>query len=421
MIRPFGSRLVEPEWAVRVVSGAYDALSPSERRRLSEANPDSYFNVTRSPDDLLPGESVPLNDLLMRGRESLDRLLAQGAFQEADEPSLYVYRLETPEHSQIGVVGLVPVDGYRDGRILAHEAVRNERVDVLASHLEIVGAVSSPVALAVRRNEAVDVALDRIVEREPDLRSEPPAGDIVQSVWRVGGTEATDLAALFGDATLYVTDGHHRLAAAIEAADRAEQRLGSVPDELRWALGAVFPSDQLRILAFHRRLDGSLAGDAMARLAEVGKLHEPRDVAADDLESVRPTEPGEFAVYHGGQWSRFDLGDMSAGTALDRLDVARLQDEVLGPTFGVEADDPLLEYIADPVGLGELVNRCDADGGVAFVLRPTTISELMAVADEASLMPPKSSYFAPKPRSGLFLRLLGIGGHDEPSLLGDAP
>ena len=404
VLHPFPGLVVHSEWAERVTTGPYDAYSPDERAALSEANPYSFLNVTRSMEDVPEERRHDVDGLLAECAAAMDRLYGVGAYRSFEDPALFLYRLEvdrpTGRHSQTGIVGLVPVVGDRDHRILRHEEVRPDRTELMARHLVTVGASSSPISLAYRADADLDAEVARCCAAEPVLVSESEGVD--QVVWAVTGSDAEHLADLIGDRTLYVTDGHHRMAAAAQALQATED--GSGP--LAWTQAVLFPDQEMLVLPFHRRVGDALRrlpGDLLEALWTVGSIEE-----RDGAEAARPDRPGRVGVYLGGRWYSLVLPAAVGDRAVDLLDVARLQDGVLDPVFGIvdPGSDPMLDYVPDPAGLEALAGRCDEDGRVGFVTYPLSVTELMAVADAGELMPPKSSYFEPKPRSGVFLRRL---------------
>ena len=419
VLEPFAGWLVKSEWADRVISRAYDNLTPGQRRSIVRENPYSYVNVTRSSEDLLDDEHLSLDNLVTQGAASLTRLLDAEVFAPTGRRALYLYRLTHTRGSQTGMICTAAVNGFDDGRILIHEGVREDRAELLTSHLVGVGATSHPVALAVRAWADSEYAalLDEAAGAAPaDLEF---GSDLVRhQIWTVP-TELTDklLEALDGK-VLYVTDGHHRSAAA----QRALAREPGSP-VLSRTLAAVFPHSQLHVEAYHR-----VAADQnhdnhhdclramQSRVSYMGGELE-RVSTADD---ARPRNRGEVGVYAVGSWHRLTLPppDSEAG-ALDSLDVDRLRRLVLDPVLGADelAATGTVDYVPDTAGLDELIRRCDAADGLGFVMYPLSVDELLAVADEGSKMPPKSSFFYPKPRAGAFLRVLGQGAtaHLTPS------
>lgn len=402
VLRPFPGLIVDSKWADRVTTGPYDAYSPDERAAISESNPYSFLNVTRSQEDVPVEWRDDVDWLIGQCAESMQRIYDAGAYVEHDEPSVFLYRLETGDHTQTGVMGLVPVTEPGDRRVLRHEAVRPGRADLLTRHLLELGMSSSPISLTYRTDDVLDAAIVAGCATEPVLEAD---GDgIHQTAWALSGEAADALVAAMGDRPLYVTDGHHRLAAAVEARHRNPDIGDDHP--LQWTQAVLFPDAEMQVLAAHRRV-GDRAGrstdDLVEALTAVGPLTPCADVA-----EARPDGAGAIGVYVGGRWFSMDLPAASGNRAVDQLDVSRLQDGILAPVMDITdpGSDPMIDYVPEPVGIGALVARCDADGRVGFVLHATSVTEMMAVADEDGLMPPKSSYFEPKPRSGVFVRRL---------------
>ena len=402
LFEPFRGWLIQPVWADRVIAGAYDSKTPQERRAAVESNPYSYFGVTRSVEDLRPEDTATEDDLLRLGAETLTRILDAGAFAPSDHAAFYAYRLEYGSHHQTGLVGALEIDGLRDGRVLTHENVRPARAALLGRHLEVVGATSSPIALTHPPDDRVRSILQGAAQRTADV--DHVVEDVRHVIWTLTPEESHEIAELLDDKPVFVTDGHHRSAAAL-----AGQNAHPDASAFGRTLAVLFPADELRVEAFHRRavdVDVRDPEDLLASLTTVGSVHE-----VDDMAAAQPTRRGEVGVYHHGRWAKLVLDPLERPSALASLDVERLRRDVIGHVLGIDELAPYsgVDYVPGPSGIGELVARCDADGLLGFVVYPTDINDLMAVAEAGDLMPPKSSYFAPKPRSGVFLRVLGCG------------
>ncbi len=410
LFAPFAGWLVEQGWADLVIAGAYDAKTPTERRSIVESNPYSYLGVTRSREDLVEGDHASDNELLHRGANTLTRILDADAFVPTGRPALYAYRLSFGDHIQTGVVGALHIDGFSDGRVLTHENVRPDRAELLSKHLQVVGATSSPIALTHRADPEVQAVLDAATTGPADV--DHIVEGVHHQVWTLGEEDSDKVAERLADAVVYVTDGHHRSAAALAGwmarpEDRAFQR----------TLAVLFPDDSLRIEAFHRRSpdrDQRGIDDLLLALGTVGTIEEVADQAA-----AAPACKGQVGVYADRRWFQLVLDPIERPGAVAQLDVERLRRDVIGHVLGVDelAENSGIDYVPAPTGVDELVRRCDADHSVGFVVYPTSVDDLMAVADAGELMPPKSSYVAPKPRSGIFLRVLGLGAtaHLAPS------
>jgi uncharacterized protein (DUF1015 family) len=370
--------VVRPSWGPSVVGQPYDGLRPAERRRLADANADSFFNVVRSPVDY--GEGPVPDDLLAGNNRALERLLGGGRYRPPERPELYVYGLHSEHGRQLAVVADVPVAAFRDGEVRAHERTREAKEAELARHLAELRMSSSPVGLTYRASPTVDGLVTATVAAPP-LCDFAAADGVRQTVWTVPAGATAELLAAFGAVgSAYIVDGHHRVAAATRVGDRA-------------FLAGLVPHDQLHLLPYHRVVAGPLplpAADLLAR-AEA----EP----ADPPTGWPP--PGEVRLYVGGGWYRVLLDRRPAGM----LDVEAVGHQVLGPLAGVTdpRSDPRLDFVPGNAGAALLAQLADATGGLAVALHPPTVEQLLACADAGETMPPKSTWFEPKLRSGVFV------------------
>ncbi len=410
LFAPFTGWLINVDFASRVIAGAYDAKSPSQRREVVQSNPLSYLGVTRSREDLADDDlEATDDDLLQRGADSLSAIVTAGAFRPSAHSALYAYRLTFAGHAQTGVVGAMHIDGFKDGRVLTHENVRPNRASLLGRHLQWVGATSSPIALTHNPDPAVARLLEEGAQRIPDV--DHIVEEVRHQVWTLTPDESNAVAQRLSAAIVYVTDGHHRSAAALVGAKGRDE------GAFQRTLAVLFPNDALRVEAFHRRCFDTNKRDVAGlidALATVGSIE-----AVASQEEARPQGKGEIGVYRSGRWWRLLLHPVEREGALAQLDVERLRRDVISRLLGVDElrPDSGVDYVPAPSGIDEVVSRCDEDGRLGFIMHPTSIEDLMAVADAHDLMPPKSSYVAPKPRSGIFLRVLGTGAtaHLEPS------
>ena len=381
---PFPGWLVHPDWADRVVAPMQDTMAPDERVRIVSSNPDSYLHVTRPAEE---GEDP--DDAMAANRAALARLLDAGAFRRSEEPALYLYRLRSDRFQQTGVVAEIPVEAFANGQVLGHEAVQPERVESLAQHMNVVGVRSELVALMSTSDGELERIATATTDRLPAL--EITADGVAQTVWPIDDpVEVANLSRSLGAGPLYIADGHHRVAAAIrlweEAGHPVDQRV----------LCVVYPQHELQMLAFDRRVAGPLEADGtLARLGAVA-------VVAPAEGPVR--QPAAFGLYLAGRWYRLEPLDRVPVSGVDGLDVTVLHRDLLEPVLGLTAEDPRLELVPELVPLEDLVNRCDADAGAIFVLHPPSLAQLIEVADRGEVMPPKATYFHPKPLTGLILR-----------------
>ena len=392
-VRPFRALRPTPETAEDVASVPYDVVTSEEARELAAGNARSFLHVVRPEIDL---EGVDEHDdaVYEQGAKALRELAATDAFVHDEAPRLYVYRLVMNGRTQTGIVGLVSVDDYDDGFILKHEDTRPDKEDDRTRHIVAQRAHAEPVMLAYRGDDEIDAAVEAAMERDPlyDFR----AKDYVQhTVWAIDDTDA--LVGAFAEVdVLYVADGHHRSAAA----SRAAKEVGA--DEAGHFLAVLFPYEDMEILPYNRVVKELPVGkgkflDQLRRRFEVEEALFPE-----------PEEFGTVAFYLGMDigWQLLVLPETERDGVADTLDVARLAEFVLEPMLGITdpRTDQNVAFVGGIRGTEELERLVDSDeADVAFSMFPTAPEELLDVSDAGERMPPKSTWFEPKLRSGLLV------------------
>jgi uncharacterized protein (DUF1015 family) len=389
---PFEGHVVADEGAHGVVAPPYDALSPAQRRALAAADPNSFLNVLPPAG---PEATADLEHTLAACRRSLDRLLAEGLYVPLPGPVLAVVALGTEPHRSVGIVGDLPVEAFSDGGVLPHERIRDDRVAQLRRYLEVVGVASSPVAVTHRPHPAVAAVTTPVLDRAAVVAFRGDDGVDV-ALWLITDPDeqAEVAAALDTAGTLYVADGHHRAAAVLSF---AEARGATSAVAAGRVLTAAIPSDQLHVLPFHRlvREVPHLSPD------EVERRLDAHGLAATDLGGpAAPTEPGTMVVTVAGHWLAIDLRDRVVDDAIEGLDVRLLEREVLPLLLNDTTSAPQrVETIAGPSGLDALVQP----EAVGIALAPPDVEAVLRVSDLGATMPPKTTYVAPKLRSGLLV------------------
>ena len=402
-IKPTHAGLVRTDFVNDVPSPAFDSLSLSQRQQLRLAKPLSYLNVTRSPDDEPVGLWDSTADLLAACRATLDKILELDAFDLAAPSGFYGYELMTEGHRQLGVVCDIAVADLVSRAVRPHEETKIERARLLADHLTVVEAQSSPIAVAFRSAPGAAVALHAACDRPADLTIETGDG-LIQRVWRLSVEDAEPVVAAIGDTPLYLIDGHHRAAASIE------RRRSTSDPAADGILAAVFPADELRLLEYNRWVQETGRRTMAEVLADLSVRVGLEPV--DEADEARPTQAGQLGVYAAGQWYRGWLAPTndSANTRItDRMDPVVLQREVLAPTFDIldAESDKRLQYLPGGQPAQQIADHIDASGGIAFLLAPLELDIVCDAADAGEALPPKSTYFEPKVRSGVFLRTVG--------------
>ena len=413
MIKPFTCHYVNPSMAADVACPAYDAMTPSQRHDFALANPNNYLNVMRSTEEFPEFERPPFDLNLQRNSQKLQELLNNGTYIDNAKAGFYVYRLEVDGHVQTGLIVELPIEEFINGGIKKHEHTRQDKEEALILYRDEVRASSTPISMSYPAIEAVDAFVARI-QTQPALIDFVSPDGLKQTLWFIGAAadvECLQQAFASLDA-LYLTDGHHRSAVCERWCEkRREENPHHRGDEpYNFVLAAIFPDRENRILEYNRvvfglnglRKEQLLAGIKAANF-NVDKL------IVDELAQVQPTTHKQFSMYLQGEWYRLsaDAALIDHSDPVRSLDVCVLQEHILGPLLGIEDPrlDPRIDYVPGAFGLDELQHRADLKEGVAFACYPTSIEELMRVADAGEVMPPKSTWFDPKVRSGLLVRL----------------
>ena len=409
VIKAFDGYLVKSSCAEQIVSPAYDSVSPAQRRVFAEQNPDNFLNTMRLLEDFSPNSQPTEEGLLKLNRANLERLLDGGFFNRLNTPCLFIYQLATDNHVQTGLVCEVGVEEYEQGRLRKHENTRSDKEDLLADYQKVVGAASSPICLTYQRDIAIDAAVNEYVKIEPDLEF-VSEDNVRQKIWCVKDPDQqSKLATLFESVEItYLTDGHHRAASGRRYAERMREEQGNQGDEpYNQLLVALFPDSQLNLLPFHRCVKDS---NGLSTPALIEALSENFNVTSlPETDFFQPEQHGEFGMLFNGKWFKLDIKpeNMVSSSPVDLLDVSILQSSILDPILGIKdvRGDSRLDYIAGVSGIEGIHQKMSEGWELTFTCCATSIEQLMGVADANELMPPKSTYFDPKPRSGIFVRL----------------
>ncbi len=395
VIKAFAALRPVPDAAERVASVPYDVISTVEARELAKGNPDSFLHVIRPEIDLEPGISESDDAVYRKGAENLRRFASSKySFQEA-EPALYAYRLRMGEHEQTGIYGLVGVREYEQGAILKHENVRPPKVADRTRHIQAQSAHAEPVNLVFRDYAPVVRLADACTRTEPlfDFTAED---GVQHTVWKF--TDPDHLTEAFsGIQSLYIADGHHRCAAACKA--WTDQK---VPGS-DYFPAVCFPVSRTRILPYNRIVRVTDPARLLHDIDSIGALHR-------DTGKPAPSAPGEVSLYTSRAWHTVMLPPSERSGIADQLDAARLGECILEPFLGItdQRTDPNITFVGGIRGTDELVQRVQsASDRVAFSMYATSMDQLLDVSDAHELMPPKSTWFEPKLRSGLLIHLFG--------------
>ena len=406
-IRSFQPYLAAPAKVTQVASPPYDSMPPEERAAFGASHPENFINAIRSIEEFPDNDGLSLDELLHQNAAVLARLLGDGSFVLEPQPGFFVYQLRCQDHMQTGIVAEVPLSDYHAGVIRGHEDTQSDHEDHLYEYLNVVGANSSPICAAYTGEAAIDEVVSDIT-RDPAWLDFADDYGVIQKIWRVTDRETQlRLESLFQKVTvIYLTDGHHRVVSGARHADRRNAQ-HSTDGPWNYLLMALFPAAQMRILPFNRcirNLGDLSAKDLLGALAKVFSV----DVCTpDELGLQGPRRRGEFVLLMDDQYYRLAIPPQRVPThPVEALDVSLLQSLVFEPLLGISdpRSDPRLDYVTGESGLEGLRQRCRSGWRLSFACHPPSFSELMAVADAGLRMPPKSTCFDPKARSGIFVR-----------------
>lgn len=405
-IHPFQALVPKANLAAQVACVPYDVVTTAEAREQAAGLPHSFMHVIRSEIDL-PAETNPYDATVYdRARSNLDNLVRRGVMEREAAPRLYLYRQVMNHREQIGVVCCCHIDDYEKNVILKHEKTRKDKEDDRTRHVLTMRANAEPVFLAYRDQKAIDRLVEQGMNDRPVFHFVAKDG-VTHSVWRVGESDAY-VKAFAGVDRAYIADGHHRSASAARAGAelRAANPKHTGNEEYNWFMAVLFPASQLTILPYNRvvsDLNGKPIADILKRLGEIGTVSAAR--------SPSPEKPGVFCVYLDGAWQRVEVAErlIDRNDPIESLDVSLLQRLVLEPVLGVgdPRTDKRIDFVGGIRGTTELERRVNSgSAAIAFSMHPTTIQQVFAVSDAGQIMPPKSTWFEPKLRSGMFVHML---------------
>jgi uncharacterized protein (DUF1015 family) len=406
-IRPFRALRPAKDKAPEVAALPYDVYSREEARAEVKGKPLSFLNIDRPETQFSPEQDMYAPCVYRKADEMLQEQERQGIYIQDEKPCYYLYELTMNGRVQTGLVACSSVDDYLQGVIKKHENTRKDKEEDRIRHVDGCSAQTGPIFLAYRSRKEIRELLEKVKENqrpEADFRTEDGIG---HRVWKMEEPEMLGkLTELFRDMDhTYIADGHHRAASAVAVSQlRRKAHPGYTgQEEFNSFLSVLFPDDELMIMDYNRVLKdlNGLTPEEMLK-----KLEGPFLVEAAEKSPFRPEKKGEFGLYLDNRWYRLQAKEaLCSSDPVESLDVAYLQREVLAPIWGITdpKTDSRIGFVGGIRGLEELERRCHTDCSAAFAMYPTSIGELFAVADAGLLMPPKSTWFEPKLRSGLFI------------------
>lgn len=404
LIRPFPGIRPAAEFVAGVIAPPYDVLSSEEARQRAADKPHSFLHVSKPEIDLPPGTDPYDARVYEQGLKNFRAMLDAGIIKRDPAPRYYFYRIVMGEHSQTGLVAAASCADYASGRIRKHEHTQPAKEDDRVRQIDTLNAQTGPVFLTYPQSAAVDAIAAQVTAAKPE--ADVTADDGVRhTLWVVAdGAQIKALSNAFeAMPRLYIADGHHRSAAALRVAEqRREANAGHSGDEAyNYFLSVIFPDNQVRILDYNRLIRDLNGLDARDFLEALAPAFDVEKCAA----AVKPATAGEFAMYLGGDWYRLRVhSDLVPADPVGRLDVSLLQELVIGPILGIadQRRDKRIDFVGGIRGLDALARRVDAgEMALAFAFFPTSLADLMAVADAGEVMPTKSTWFEPKLADGM--------------------
>ena len=406
-ICPFFATRPHPDLAGRIASVPYDVVDRREAHRLAADNPHSFLHVVRAEIDF-PESTSPYDDkVYAKAKTNFNNLIENGQLIRDADNTVYLYRQIMGNHAQIGLVACCLVDEYDSDLIKKHEKTRKDKEDDRTRHTLEIQANAGPVFLTYRGDPEIDRLVSDIVSKQKPLYDVTTPDKVQHTVWKVQAPQAF-VTAFAPVPALYVADGHHRSASAsrARAALREQNSQHTGQENYNRFLAVMFPADQLSILPYNRVVHDLNGLDSQAFLARVAIVMDVQEGA-----KASPLSRGEYSMFLNDRWYQLKAPRrlVEANDPVERLDAAILQSQILDPLLGI--DDPRtsdrIDFVGGIRGTEELEKRVRSKpGAVAFSLFPTSVDELIAVADAGLVLPPKSTWFEPKLRSGLLVHEL---------------
>lgn len=408
-IRPFFCIRPCREKAARIAALPYDVYSREEAKQEAVRNPDSFLNIDR-PETQFPDDTDMYDEkVYQKARELLWQQIADGTFVKEEKRCYYIYELTMDGRTQTGIVACASIDDYENQVIKKHENTRAEKEADRIRHVDACNAQTGPIFLAYRADQKISRVVEEAKKQEPlyDFIAEDGIRHrvfvVAKDVWIQEIQQA--FAAM---RSIYIADGHHRAASAVKVGQiRRKAHPGYTgEEEFNHFLSVLFPDDELMIMDYNRVVKDLGTLTPAQLLEKAGSIFELKKIPKEER---KPQKKGDFTMYLDGSWYLCTVRAQDIPSdPVKSLDVSLLQDLLLEPVLGIHdpKTDSRIDFIGGIRGLDELERRVEKDCAVAFAMYPTAISELFAVADAGLLMPPKSTWFEPKLRSGLFIHAL---------------
>lgn len=411
VFRPFPAIRPVKELADKVAALPYDVMNSMEAREIVKGNPYSFLHVDKAEIDLDPSVNLYDECVYRKAASNLNHMIENHVYFKEEKPCYYIYRQIMDGRSQTGIVGCASIDDYLENRIKKHELTVASKEEDRVRHVDICNANTGPIFLTYRNRAKITEMLYKWMETHKAVYDFVSDDDITHTVWVIDDEEIIHiLSELFLEVPeFYIADGHHRTASAVRVGlkRRKEHPEYTGNEEFNYFLAVLFPDNELSILDYNRVLK-EWNGFTPETLME--KLQENFTIEKSEVGTFKPTKIHEMGMYMRGQWYRLNAkeGCFDKNNPVERLDVSILQNKVLKPVFDIEdpRTDKRIAFVGGIRGLKELEDMVDSGMSCAFAMYPTSVKDLMVIADTGNIMPPKSTWFEPKLRSGIFIHQL---------------
>ena len=412
IVRPFKAVRPSKERAEQVAALPYDVMNSEEAREMVKGNPYSFLHVDKAEIDLPKDIDQYDDQVYAKAKANIDKFLAEGTFIRDEKPNFYIYRLIMGDVSETGIVGAASIDDYSENRIKKHEFTREAKEKDRIRHVDTSNANTGPIFLTYPEDKDLSDLVAEWTAKTPEYDFTSEDG-VQHTVWLVDGEGAIETIQKAFEAipALYIADGHHRAASAVKV---GQMRRDANPDyngdeEFNYFLSVIFPSNQLKILDYNRiikDLNGLTEDEFLNKIKEKFVVEEYTGAG-----QFKPEAKHTFGLYLPGRWFKLTAKPevLHDEDTLKSLDVSVMADQVIDPILDIkdQRTSERIDFVGGIRGLAELERRVAEDGfAVAISFFPTAIDDLMKIADSGRVMPPKSTWFEPKLRSGLFIHEL---------------
>ena len=412
VFRPFKAIRPIPEKAQDVAALPYDVMNSAEAKEMVKNKPYSFLHVDKAEIDFDPiPDNIYTESVYLKAKENLDKLVTDGISEEDETPCIYIYRQIMNGRSQTGLVGCTAIDDYINNIIKKHELTRADKEADRINHVDYCDANTGPIFLTYRADDFINTTVENWKINHSPVYDFTTDDGIRNTVWVIDDADTLNaIADKFGGIDyLYIADGHHRAASAVKVGLKRREQYPDYTgeEEFNFFLAVLFPENELEIMDYNRvikDLNGNTSDEFLA------KLNDKFTVSAVSNTPYKPEDKHTFGMLLDGTWYKLTAKDNAYDNSdpVSRLDVSILQNNVISPILGIDdpRTDKRIDFIGGIRGLGELERRVNTDMKIAFSMYPTTLDDLMAIADADKIMPPKSTWFEPKLLSGLFIHKL---------------